>query len=199
MGEEDFFDFDLLGENFLDSLQNESPVPPADRKVFDDQYAEPIPLDEIVYNEEQTYLPNYNEPIRIPSMDCDFKWSPKNPVVTLPNTGHRDLAEAVSKGETSISTAQLSILEDLKYMTYQQSLNKKKEDETYNWIREDEITDRDVICERGGKSNRHAGTKRYRGMVEQNKPKYQGLTAKIAKTNLSKSIIAQIQNSEVDF
>lgn len=126
-------------------------------------------------------------------MDSELNWSPQNPVVTVPNMGQKALAQAVFNGENSMRKAQLSILEDLKFMTHQQAKRSSKSE--IHLISEEEITDKDVICERGGKSNRHAGTKRYRGMIEQYKPEYQSLAAKIAKTNLSRSIIAQIQNS----
>merc|ERR1712176_361002 len=62
-------------------------------------------------------------------------------------------------------------------------------------ISEYEITENDVICERGGRSNRHIGTKRYRGIIEKYKPEYQSLMSKTAKTNLSRKVISQIQNN----
>merc|ERR1711909_126794 len=80
----------------------------------------------------------------------------------------------------------------LKRMTHQQTMKPSKPED---WVSETEITDKDVICERGGKSNRHVGTKRYRGLIEKYKPEYQSLTAKSAKTSLSKNIISQIQNN----
>merc|ERR1712113_927411 len=46
-----------------------------------------------------------------------------------------------------------------------------------------------------GSSGINAGTKRYRGMIERFKPEYQSLTAKTAKTNLSRKIISQIQEN----
>merc|ERR1740123_1340048 len=78
-------------------------------------------------------------------------------------------------------------------MTYRQKKKKAAEPEVL--ISEEEITEKDVICERGGKSNRHAGTKRYRGMIEKFKPQYQSLTSKTSKTNLSRKIISQIQEN----
>jgi len=133
-----------------------------------------------------------DDAIRIPSLDDNLKWSPQNPIITIPNIGHTALAHAVSSSEASIHGAQLSILEELKRMTYRQTMKPIK---PAAQISEEEITDRDVICERGGKSNRHAGTKRYRGMIEKFKPQYQSLTAKTAKTNLSRKIISQIQEN----
>lgn len=203
--EADFMDRDQRGRLYFKSREEE-PIPPANKNVFDhspddirlsgleslkfssqDWGSEPLPLG-------VTISPNMfddDDAIRVPSLDCDLKWSPENPVVILPNIGRESLARAVSSGEASIHTAQLSILEDLKRMTHQQTLKHAK---PKDWITEVEITEMDVICERGGKSNRHAGTKIYRGMIEKFKPKYQGLTAKIEKTNLSRDIIAQIQN-----
>ena len=129
---------------------------------------------------------------RVPSLDCNMKWSPNNPEVGLPNMNHGALARVVAGGEASIHGAQLSILDELKKMTHRQSL---KQEKPKNLIDESEISEKDVICERGGKSNRHEGTKVYRGMIEKFKPEYQNLTAKTEKTNLSRKIIAQIQRN----
>jgi hypothetical protein len=208
--ESDFMDREDRGR-FFTKGRDEEPVPPANKNVFDlspddvrvsgldslrfssqDWLSEPIPFG-------VTISPNMfddDDAIRIPSLDCDLKWSPENPVVILPNIGHESLARAVSSGEASIHSAQLSILEDLKRMTHQQTLKHCK---PKDWIAESEITEMDVICERGGKSNRHAGTKIYRGMIEKFKPKYQNLKAKIEKTNLSRDIIAQIQKKSGRF
>jgi hypothetical protein len=68
-----------------------------------------------------------------------------------------------------------------------------------SWISESDITENDVICERGGKSNRHAGTKKYRGIVEKLKTRYQNLILKREKTDLSREIIAQIHESNGRF
>jgi len=196
---------DRIGHPF-DRFDKEEQIPPADRGVFDrspddnhfigfesirshDDWAnEPLPTLTFEKN-----MFDDDDAIRIPCLDANLKWSPQNPVVTLPNIGHTTLARAVSSGEASIHGAQLSILEELKRMTHQQTMKPRKS--AADWISEAEITDRDVICERGGKSNRHGGTKRYRGMIEKYKPEYQSLTAKTAKTNLSRKIIFQIQKS----
>jgi len=182
-------------------------VPPADRKVFD-YYPEDIHVAGYnnfhssqddwtrrsmpVYTQSIPSVIDDDDAIRIPSLDENLKWSPQNPIITIPNIGHTTLARAISCGEASIHGAQLSILEELKRMTYRQSLKPTK---PITLIGEEEITEKDVICERGGKSNRHAGTKRYRGTIERFKPQYQSMTAKTAKTNLSRKIISQIQES----
>jgi len=132
-----------------------------------------------------------DDAIRIPSLDANLKWSPDNPIVTLPNIGRAQLANAVSGGETCIQSAQLSILEELKRMTKQAKCQRKLSKNAM--IPESGITNYDVICERGGKSNRHVGTKLYRGMVEKYKSEYQSLNSKLEKTNLSRKIIAEIQ------
>lgn len=182
--EEDFINLDVLGESFLNTLhhhQNEQ-VYPKDMKLVDDY--EPLPVD-IEYRNGIISTPS--DMAYAPGFDFALKWPSKNPIVTAPNT------EAVSEGEKSIRTAQLSILEDLKFVAYEPSQKVIKEG--VHWVSETEITDKDVICERGGKSNRHVGTKRYRGLIEKYKPEYQSLTAKSAKTSLSKNIISQIQNN----
>eukprot|EP00547_Thalassionema_nitzschioides_P004648 CAMPEP_0194214202 /NCGR_PEP_ID=MMETSP0156-20130528/15339_1 /TAXON_ID=33649 /ORGANISM="Thalassionema nitzschioides, Strain L26-B" /LENGTH=202 /DNA_ID=CAMNT_0038942421 /DNA_START=123 /DNA_END=731 /DNA_ORIENTATION=+ len=160
-------------------------------KVFDEY--EPLPIE--AASSEQGRFSNHNQAIQVPSVGVYCKsLYPLNPVVTtIPNMDQKALAQAVSTEEMSMRNAQLSILEDLKFTSHQQSTRANKSE--IDLIPEEEITDKDVICERGGKSNRHAGTKRYRGMIEQHKAEYQSLTAKIAKTNLSRNIIAQIQNT----
>lgn len=200
--EEDFMSRNSEGRNSY----REELIPPADMKIFD-QSPDDVRLTGFngvrSGNHEDwahdslptgmtfdTSMFDDDDAIRIPSLDSNLKWSPQNPMVTLPNIGHTTLARAVSSGEASIHGAQLSILEELKRMTHQQTMKPCKPED---WISESEITDRDVICERGGKSNRHGGTKRYRGMIEKYKPEYQNLTAKIEKTNLSRKIIFQIQ------
>jgi len=205
-----FTEEDFMDRTMRDIFDNTIDVPPADRKIFD-YYPEDIYSGNIEYiKSSQHYLtqstlplcaqrllniPNMiddDDAIKIPSLDENLKWSPQNPMVTIPNIGHAALAHAVSTGEASIHGAQLSILEELKRMTYQR---KTKAIKQVILISEEEITDRDVICERGGKSNRHAGTKKYRGMIERFKPQYQSLSSKTAKTNLSRKIISQIQEN----
>jgi len=205
--EEDFMNRNM--RNIFDRTIELEQIPPADRKIFDESPEDTwlVGIDDTddsrSIQDDWTRTPpspicahsmstmfDGDDAIRIPSLDENLKWSPKNPIVTIPNVGHRTLAHAVSNGEASIHGTQLSILEELKRMTYRKT---KKDVEPEAHISEEEITDKDVICERGGKSNRHAGTKRYRGMIERFKPEYQSLTAKTAKTNLSRKIISQIQ------
>lgn len=126
---------------------------------------------------------------------------------TGPNTpdlmsqGHPPQQRRVSSLEQENVRTQLQMLEDLKRLTKEQDSSKRskkkaaRQQPVHDWILESEITEKDVICERGGKSNRHGGTKRYRGMIEKNKKTYQDLTAKADKTNLSRKIIGQIQKS----
>lgn len=188
--------------------RDEELAPPADRNVFDrppededDVDAadfQPHEFDVLKLSLEWGSEPNEFEDdlIRVPSLDSEMKWSQQNRLVTVPNMSQSSLARAATGGEASIQGAQLSILEELKRMTNRQTVSEIKPED---WISESDITDNDVICERGGKSNRHAGTKRYRGIVEKFKPVYQSLTAKIEKTNLSRKIIAQIQDNHGRF
>ena len=189
--------------------REEEAVPPADRTVFDHPPEDDDDVERVDFQAHEfdvlklSSLDWTNEPnvfeddlIRVPSLDSEMKWSHQNPLVTVPNMRRASLARAATGGEASISGAQLSILEELKRMTNRKTASNSNPDE---WISESEITDNDVICERGGKSNRHAGTKRYRGIVEKFKPIYQSLNAKIEKTNLSRKIIAQIQDNHGRF
>jgi len=202
--EEDFMNRNMKG--LFDRPIEVEQIPPADRNVFDHSSEDIRVAVHDNFRSSQDYwtrrpLPVYyqstptvfdDDAIRIPSLDANLKWSPQNPIITIPNIGHMALAHAVSSGEVSIHGTQLSILEELKRMTHQQIMRPIK---PVAQISEEEITDRDGICERGGKSNRHAGTRRYRGMIERFKPQYQSLTAKTAKTNLSRKIISQIQEN----
>jgi hypothetical protein len=189
------------------NMHDEEVIPPADKNIFDQSpddvreyefdslQLESQEWEDEPLHPEMWFGPNIfdeEDSIRVPALDSNMKWSPRNPVVTLHNMNRETLARAVSGGEASIHGAQLSILEELKRMTHAQST---KQSEPNYWISESEITDKDVICERGGKSNRHDGTKRYRGIIEKFKPEYQAFTAKTDKTNLSRKIISQIQGS----
>jgi hypothetical protein len=109
----------------------------------------------------------------------------------------RDMSDLRVSDTSTINKRQVSILRGIKNIAYRKPASKASSDES--WISESDITDNDVICERGGKSNRHAGTKRYRGIVERLKTKYQNLTMKRDKTDLSREIIAQIQGSNGRF
>jgi len=206
LSEEGFMNKDMTGVHD-ENIEGELIVPPADRKIF---YDSPEDIHVTGQNNfypsqddwTQRFIPVYTQSIptvtdeddliRIPFLDANLKWSPKNPIITIPNIGHTTLARAISSGEASIYGAQLSILEELKRMTHRQIM---KPTRLTTLICEEEITEKDVICERGGKSNRHAGTKRYRGMIERFKPQYQSMTTKTAKTNLSKKIISQIKEN----
>ena len=53
----------------------------------------------------------------------------------------------------------------------------------------DSITDMDILCGRGGKSNHHPGNKKYRQVVGFMKYKYQNCPAKTQKTDLSRTIV----------
>lgn len=204
-------------ELFFQKASEEEPVPPADRSVFDmpqhgdgdDDDVQPYSFDALKLssmdwtNEPLTtgvpISPNMfdDDLIRVPSLDSEMKWSPQNPLIAVPKIGRASLTRAATSGRgSSIQGAQLTILEELKRMTHDQTKARK---EANDWISESEITDDDVICERGGKSNRHAGTKKYRGMVEKFKSKYQSLKAKIDKTNLSRHIISQIHDNNGRF
>ena len=193
----------------------EETVPPADRNIFDhppnvdhsqddgfDAHDfDVLKLSSLEWPQESNMF-EAEELIRVPSLDSEIKW-PRRPNRLMPVTPTMAHTSPAAQqipmrpgAEASIQGAQLTILENLKRMTHQQVISDGKHEE---WISESEITDFDVICERGGKSNRHVGTKRYRGMVEKYKPKYQSMTAKIEKTNLSREIIAKIHESNGRF
>lgn len=203
-----FMDQRSIRNRAFAKTRDEELVPPADRNVFDhppedDEDDDAVDFQPHEFDTLKLSLEWGNEPnefeedlIRVPSLDSEMKWSQQNRLVTVPNASQSSLARAASGGEASIQGAQLSILEELKRMTNRQTVSEIKPED---WISESDITDNDVICERGGKSNRHAGTKRYRGIVEKFKPMYQSLTAKIEKTNLSRRIIAQIQENHGRF
>ena len=208
--EADFMDHDgRRGRHFATS-RDEEPVPPADRNVFDEPlddgraYAfDNLRLSSLDWTNETfpTGVPISpsifeDDVVRVPGLDSELNWSRQNPTATLHSIGQSTLEIAGSGGGASIHGSQRSILEEIKRMTHHQSTTKSR---AKYWIAESEITDADVICERGGKSNRHAGTKKYRGMIEKFKPTYQSMTKKIAKTNLSRDIISQIQDSDGRF
>jgi len=214
--EEDFKNENIT--NIFDEFIKEEHmiVPPADRKVFDYfpediraiRYDHKSPSSQDYYLTRRPIVPIHtqtivvpttvfddndnDDAIRIPSLDENLKWSPQNPIITIPNIGHTALAHAISGGEASIGGARLSILEELKRITYDQAMKPRIPGAL---ISEEEITGKDIICERGGKSNRHEGTKRYRGMIDRFKPQYQSLTTKTSKTNLSRKIISKIQQN----
>jgi hypothetical protein len=50
----------------------------------------------------------------------------------------------------------------------------------------------DVLCGRGGKSNHHAGNKKYRQVVSEMKARYRTMEAKAAKTDLSRAIVDHV-------
>lgn len=56
----------------------------------------------------------------------------------------------------------------------------------------DEIRENDVLCGRGGKSNHHIGNKKYRQVVSEMKQGYRGISAKTAKTDLSRQIVDHV-------
>jgi hypothetical protein len=55
-----------------------------------------------------------------------------------------------------------------------------------------DVTELDVMCGRGGKSNHHAGNKRYRQVVSQMKFSYKNIGSKSAKTDLSRTIVEHV-------
>jgi len=56
----------------------------------------------------------------------------------------------------------------------------------------EKVRDCDVLCGRGGKSNHHAGNKKYRQVVSEMKRTYQSTGAKTAKTDLSRAIVEHV-------
>jgi len=64
-------------------------------------------------------------------------------------------------------------------------------DDKGNWyIRE--VSDVDVLCGRGGKSNHHPGNKRYRQVVGEIKNMYRNTAIKTVKTDLSRAIVDHV-------
>ena len=146
-----------------------------------------LPLHQNMFDDED------NDAIRIPALDSHTmpfsSHGARHP--GAPSISRSCFARDIKSGNEQVQkSAQLNMLEKLKRVSYTKA-QKRPED----CILGSEITDLDVICERGGKSNRHAGTKRYRGMIEKHKPKYKNLAAKNDKTNVSRGIIKEIQNA----
>jgi len=54
-------------------------------------------------------------------------------------------------------------------------------------------TDRDILCGRGGRSNRWKGNERYRQIIEEHKPAYHATSAKHEKTLLSQQLVQDLQ------
>lgn len=161
--------------------------------VFDSGLREWLPH-EIPYNTAPVnqHMFDPDDVIRIPSFDGNTRWADRSSDISISSIGKESLAKAVNSGEEQIQSAQLTMLEEIKTITKQQQNSKTEKQK--DLIAESEISSRDVICERGGKSNRHDGTKKYRGVVEKYKPIYQDLPTKSEKTNLSRKIIKMIQS-----
>lgn len=62
----------------------------------------------------------------------------------------------------------------------------------HNRIFIDRVQESDILCGRGGKSNHHAGNKRYRQVVCEMKTDYRSTSAKKAKTGLSRAIVDHV-------
>eukprot|EP00565_Helicotheca_tamesis_P009160 CAMPEP_0185730780 /NCGR_PEP_ID=MMETSP1171-20130828/11009_1 /TAXON_ID=374046 /ORGANISM="Helicotheca tamensis, Strain CCMP826" /LENGTH=274 /DNA_ID=CAMNT_0028399909 /DNA_START=140 /DNA_END=964 /DNA_ORIENTATION=- len=60
-------------------------------------------------------------------------------------------------------------------------------------ILESEITDNDVLCGRGGGTNRHAGNKYFRTIVNHVRPKYV-LAQKLQKSSIARAIVVAVQS-----
>jgi len=56
----------------------------------------------------------------------------------------------------------------------------------------DEVTDLDVLCGRGGRSNHWPGNKRYRRVVSEMKERYKTSEGRKSKTGLSRSIVEHV-------
>jgi hypothetical protein len=67
------------------------------------------------------------------------------------------------------------------------------ETEGSSLISQEEISDDDVYCERGGKSNLHPGNMRYRGLIMSYKRRYQETRLKTDKIRLSQEIVGAIK------
>ncbi|CAJ1930440.1 unnamed protein product [Cylindrotheca closterium] len=50
----------------------------------------------------------------------------------------------------------------------------------------------DILCGRGGKSNHHAGNKRYRQVISDMKARYRSIGSKTAKTHVSRAIVEHV-------
>jgi hypothetical protein len=65
---------------------------------------------------------------------------------------------------------------------------------TQTFVSDDEIKDVDILSGRGGKSNHHAGNKRFRQVVSEMKMMYRSTGQKTDKTALSKGIVEYVHN-----
>lgn len=68
------------------------------------------------------------------------------------------------------------------------SINEEN-DESYTKMYVDTVSNDDVLCGRGGRSNHHVGNKKYRLVVAKMKYMYQKCAAKTMKTDLSRAIV----------
>lgn len=55
-----------------------------------------------------------------------------------------------------------------------------------------ELSEVDVLCGRGGRSNHHPGNKRYRQVISEMKASYRNIGSKSAKTDLSRAIVDHV-------
>lgn len=184
-------------------------IPPADRRIFDDEITNrtidtclmltPVAARKPVHMSVSTQskdtinaMTNYYDvdEKRIPTLDENWKYPSHfnySSSLVLPNNLKTLLRQETFSNKITDSNSHIS------NQRHQEHSKRLEISSSTYWIAGSEITDDDVICERGGKSNRHVGTKRYRGLVEKYKSKYQSLTSKTEKTNLSRMIIAMIQ------
>lgn len=72
--------------------------------------------------------------------------------------------------------------------------NKKQPAKKLPRLYVEDVREWDVLCGRGGRSNHHAGNKRYRNVVREMKAMYKTVEEKTAKTDTSRAIVEHVCN-----
>lgn len=70
--------------------------------------------------------------------------------------------------------------------------SKKNKNKPRKYVPVNKINDKDILSERGGKSNHHPGNKHWRQIVLDAKSDYRLLNAKTEKTQVSRNIVARV-------
>merc|ERR1712087_521231 len=74
------------------------------------------------------------------------------------------------------------------------SLAKKRSISNISRVYIDDVREEDVLCGRGGRSNHHCGNKKYRQVINEMKMKYKNIEGKLAKTDLSTTIVNYVHD-----
>ena len=115
---------------------------------------------------------------------------PRDPMVDV-----RTSASFMVAGEkNSPSAARPKIAEEKKSPSVTKKSPTTKGASSGERIYIDRVGDWDILCGRGGRSNHHYGNKRYRNVINEMKMKYRSTEKKLAKTDLSKTIVEYVYN-----